>query len=97
MADNYRTEQLIQQGLIVIPYRSPRTFVMKMTPFQLYVRSLAHGPARGFSMTPKDALVQLKIMTGQDFGFDVERWRELGNANPRVSGMLPPEVESPDG
>ena len=58
---------------------------MKLSPFQLYIRSLAHGPVKLGYLEKEEAYKQLKAITGEDFGFDVDRWREWGRDHPEVS------------
>lgn len=58
---------------------------MKLSPFKLYVNSLAHGPVRLGYLEKEDALLRLKRMTGEDFGYDVGQWRDWGRANPEIA------------
>jgi len=61
---------------------------MKLSPFQLYLRSLARGQVRLGHLSKEDAYEGLKRLTGEDFGYDVERWRQWGKEHPDVSKKL---------
>ncbi len=60
---------------------------MKLTPYQLWLRSLTFGRAERGYLTREEAYARLKRKTGEDFGFDIERWREWGLHHPEISGM----------
>jgi len=72
-------------------WRNEVRALMKAARFQRNLRSLVIGPARPGMTSQEEALAGLKRITGEDFGFDVQRWREWGEKHPEVSGMWPIE------
>ena len=58
---------------------------MKLSPFELYLRSLAYGPVKLGYVEKEEVHIQLKRLTGEDFGFEVEKWREWGRTHGEVS------------
>jgi hypothetical protein len=50
----------------------------RLTPIQLLLLNLASeiGPTRREYLTGDVAYEELKKLTGQDFGYDVRRWRQ---------------------
>ncbi len=58
---------------------------MKLSPFNLYLNSLARGPVRLGYLEKDEALDRLKKLTGEDFGTDVDEWRAWGEAHPKVA------------
>ncbi len=55
---------------------------MKLTPFQKWTGCLTvDGTAKAAAHD------RLKHRTGEDYGYDVEKWREWGYEHPEVSGM----------
>jgi len=65
---------------------------MKLTPFQLYLRTMVTGPGRFSRMSKEEAYERLKRLTRQDYGFDINRWREWGEKHPETSGIWPQET-----
>ena len=63
---------------------------MKISPFNLYLRSLAHGPVKLGYVDKQIAYERLKRLSGEDFGFDVECWREWGKSHTEVSELMTP-------
>ena len=62
---------------------------MKLTPFQLFVRSMRGGAGRCGHLPKEEAYKRMKELTRQDFGYDLERWKQWGREHPEVSGMKP--------
>lgn len=58
---------------------------MKISPFQLYVKSLAYGPVRLGLLEKEVAYERLKKLTSEDFGYDVEKWKTWGIEHPEIS------------
>src|SRR5262245_16009558 len=65
---------------------------MKLTPFQLYLRTMVTGPGRFSRMSKEEAYERLKRLTRQDYGFDINRWREWGEKHPETEGIWPQET-----
>jgi hypothetical protein len=69
---------------------------MKATPFQLYLRCLVLGAVRPGMVSKEEARSRLGRLTGEDFGYDVGRWRVWGEEHPEVSGIWPAEESDAD-
>ena len=63
--------------------------VMKLSPFQLFLNSMRVGAVRWGFLPKEEAYKRMKEHTRQDFGFDLERWKQWGREHPEVSGMKP--------
>ena len=61
---------------------------MKISPFQLYLKSLTHGPVRLGFLEKKVAYDRLKRITGQDFGYDLAKWKAWGQEHPEIADGL---------
>lgn len=60
---------------------------MKLSPFQLYLRTMMVGPGKMCSLSKEEAYVRIKKLTGVDFGDDCQAWRQWGEENPHISGI----------
>lgn len=58
---------------------------MKLTPFQIYLNSLAHGPVRFGYLSREEALDRLRKLTGEDFGLDVSGWKNWAERHPELA------------
>lgn len=59
---------------------------MKTTLFNLYIKSLRHGRIKAGYVSKEHALIRLKAMSGEDFGYDIEQWKKWGEAQPEKIG-----------
>jgi hypothetical protein len=50
------------------------------------------GPGKACRLSKDEAYKHLKNVTGVDFGFDIQRWREWGESHPEISGKR--QIES---
>jgi len=58
---------------------------MKLSPFELYLRTMMVGPGKTCTLWKDEAYARIKKLTRQDFGFDFHAWRERAATNPEVS------------
>lgn len=71
---------------------------MKISPFQLYLKSLAYGPVRLGFLEKDVAYDRLKRITGQDFGYDIAKWKAWGQVHPEVAdGLYLQQAKSKNG
>lgn len=69
---------------------------MKLSPFQLCLRSLVLGAVQPGLVSKEQALVRLQRLTGENYGYDIESWRNWGICHPEVSGMWPLDEDEAD-
>ena len=60
---------------------------MKLSPFELLLNCMRVGGAHMVHIPKEEAYKRMKQLTKQDFGFDLERWKQWGREHPELSGM----------
>ena len=64
---------------------------MRITPFDLYLRNLEEKISLEslYYMPKEEAYLELKKLTGQDFGFKVKTWKKWGSSHKKQLRIAP--------